>query len=261
MRVSIKKTWSRPQPRSAWRRQSPRRPRRPRLSGMAGAVFMAAASGGGAAAAGMAAGAGPDGEAAGGGGALAGAVVGALAGAVVGALAGAGAAAAGIAAGAGAAVGAGAGIRAGRSQPRPCPSGSRSLRSRSMATVLVAGSGGGFGQPAGTILAGASSTFATDVRDRYRLRSAYEAEAFEDRKTRARHHEYLFSLHCEHLFVKVCYAAVSKTNLALAPKRRAGVKRPPELGVKFKKHAEVRSFAPAATELIGRLSRRLIWRL
>jgi hypothetical protein len=45
---------------------------------------------------------------------------------------------------------------------RPCPSGSRSLRSRLMATVRVAGSGGMSGRPAVTILAGGLSTFATD---------------------------------------------------------------------------------------------------
>jgi hypothetical protein len=91
-----------------------------------------------------------------GGGWVTGALVGVAAGAVV------GAAAVGTAAGAGAAVGAGVGIRAGRSRRRPCPSGSRSLRSRPMATVRVAGSGGASGQVAATILAGGLSTFATD---------------------------------------------------------------------------------------------------
>ena len=81
-----------------------------------------------------AAGAGPDGEAAAGAGvAPAGAADGAAVGVVV------GAAAAGIAAGVGAAVGAGAMIRAGRSPRRPCPSGSRSRRSRPMRRTRLLG--------------------------------------------------------------------------------------------------------------------------
>jgi hypothetical protein len=64
--------------------------------------------------------------------------------------------------GGGGGVGAGVGIRAGRSPRRPCPSESRSLRSRPMATVRVAGSGGASGQEADTILAGGLSTFAID---------------------------------------------------------------------------------------------------
>src|ERR1700733_737539 len=112
---------------------------------MAGVDFVVAAGE-------AAVGAGPDGAAAG----VTGALVGVAAGAVV------GAAAVGTAAGAGAEAGAGAGIRAGRSRRRPCPAGSRSLRSRPMATVRVAGSGGASGQVAATILAGGLSTFATD---------------------------------------------------------------------------------------------------
>jgi hypothetical protein len=144
--------WLRPLPPLGWQRRSRRSRHLPRPNFMAAADFTAVPSMAAVvfvAAAGEAAvGAGPDGAAAGV------TVAQAGAGAVV------GAAAVGIAAGAGA--GAGVGIRAGRSLRRPCPSGSRSLRSRPMAAILVAGSGGASGQPAATILAGGLSTFATD---------------------------------------------------------------------------------------------------
>jgi hypothetical protein len=69
----------------------------------------------------------------------------------------AGAAAVGIAAaGAGVVVRAGVGIRAGRSRRRLCPSGLRSLRSRPMAAIRVAGSGGASGRRTATIWAGGS---------------------------------------------------------------------------------------------------------
>jgi hypothetical protein len=147
--------WLRPLPPLGWQRRSRRSRHLPRPNFMAAADFMAVAvSMAGVdfvVAAGEAAvGAGPDGAAAGV------TVAQAGAGAVV------GAAAVGIAAGAGEAVGAGVGIRAGRSPRRPCPSESRSLRSRPMATVRVAGSGGASGQEADTILAGGLSTFAID---------------------------------------------------------------------------------------------------
>jgi hypothetical protein len=146
--------WLRPLPPLGWQRRSRRSRHLPRPNFMAAADFTAVPSMAAVvfvAAAGEAAvGAGPDGAAAGV------TVAQAGAGAVV------GAAAVGIAAGAGTAAGAGVGIRAGRSRRRPCPSGSRSLRSRPMAAILVAGSGGASGQPAATILAGGLSTFATD---------------------------------------------------------------------------------------------------
>ncbi len=113
-----------------------------------GAAFIAAAF---TAEAGMAAAGEADGMAAGA--ALDGAA-GVGAGGVLDGVAAVGTAAAGAAVGA--EVGVGAGIRAGRSQPLRCRSGSRSLRSPSMATVPVAGLGDGFGQRADTILADGS---------------------------------------------------------------------------------------------------------
>jgi hypothetical protein len=68
----------------------------------------------------------------------------------------AGAGAVGIAAAGAGGVGAGVGIRAGRSRRRLCPSGSRSLRSRLMAAIRVAGSGAASGQRTATIWAGGS---------------------------------------------------------------------------------------------------------
>ena len=75
-------------------------------------------------------------------------------------------------------------IRAGRSPPRPCPSGSRSLRSRSMAAVLVAGSGGGLGPPAGIILARAREPLLLRPQP-VSASICIRGRAFKDRKTQA----------------------------------------------------------------------------